>query len=207
MDFYGVEIRLCRYYRAQTKGKVESGVKNVKRNALAGRRFASMDDLNAWLEQWALTIADERIHGTTHERPSERFEREEKAMMIAVDARPPARESRTTTRRVSRDAFVEVETNRYPVPFAWCRAEVLVELFATEVRIVHQEEPPLAYEREPERHRVIHWRGAPRTMPRQTAGQSPTDAPRFDPAWLARVGEVTARPLDAYAALVVEVSA
>lgn len=206
MDFYGVEIRLCRYYRAQTKGKVESGVKYVKRNALAGRRFASMDDLNAWLEQWALTIADERIHGTTHERPSERFKREEKAMMIAIDARPPARESRTTTRRVSRDAFVEVETNRYPVPFAWCRAEVLVELFATEVRIVHEGEP-LAYEREPERHRVIHWQGAPRTMPRQTAGPSPTDAPRFDPAWLARVGQVTTRPLDAYAALVAEVSA
>lgn len=206
MDFYGVEIRLCRYYRAQTKGKVESGVKYVKRNALAGRRFASMDDLNAWLEQWALTIADERIHGTTHERPSERFEREERATMIAIDARPPARESRTTMRRVSRDAFVEVETNRYPVPFAWCRAEVLVELFATEVRIVHEGEP-LAYEREPERHRVIHWRGVPRTMPRQTAGPSPTDAPRFDPTWLARVGEVTARPLDAYAALVAEVSA
>jgi transposase len=37
MDFYGLEVRLCRYYRAQTKGKVESGVKYVKRNALAGR--------------------------------------------------------------------------------------------------------------------------------------------------------------------------
>lgn len=35
MDFYGVEIKLCRYYRAQTKGKVESGVKYVKRNGLA----------------------------------------------------------------------------------------------------------------------------------------------------------------------------
>src|SRR5882672_10041126 len=107
MDFYGAEIKLCRYYRAQTKGKVESGVKYVKRNALAGKRFASMDELNAWLEQWALTIADQRIHGTTHQKPAERFEREERDKMIAVDARPPARESRTTSRRVSHDAFVE----------------------------------------------------------------------------------------------------
>ena len=45
--------------RQQTKGKVESGVKYVKRNALVGRRFASWDALNGWLEQWALTIADE----------------------------------------------------------------------------------------------------------------------------------------------------
>jgi transposase len=206
MDFYGVEVKLCRYYRAQTKGKVESGVKYVKRNALVGRRFASYEDLNDWLERWALTIADERIHGTTHERPADRFAREERVRMIAVDARPPARESRTLTRRVSRDAFVEAETNRYPVPFAWCGAEVAVELSATEVQIVHQGEP-LVYEREPERHRVIHWQGEPRPMPKHITSDGPGEPPRFDPAWLARAGQVTARPLDAYAALLAEVSA
>jgi transposase len=46
MDFYGVQIRLCRYYRARTKGKVESGVKYVKRNGLAGRRFRDLEALN-----------------------------------------------------------------------------------------------------------------------------------------------------------------
>ncbi|MEO8383257.1 MAG: hypothetical protein ABI779_26610 [Acidobacteriota bacterium] len=64
-------------------------MKYVKRNALAGRRFASFEDLNAWLERWALTVADQRVHGTTHERPCDRFEREERATMIPVDARPP----------------------------------------------------------------------------------------------------------------------
>ena len=43
-DFWGFEPRLCRPYRAQTKGKVESGVKYFKRNFLAGRRFR--DDLD-----------------------------------------------------------------------------------------------------------------------------------------------------------------
>jgi transposase len=203
MDFYGAEVKLCRYYRAQTKGKVESGVKYVKRNALVGRRFASYDEVNVWLEQWASTVADQRIHGTTHERPAERFEREERMKMIAVDARPPSRESRTISRRVSHDAFVEVETNRYPVPFAWCRAQVCVELTPTEVRIVHEAES-IVYERELEHQRVIRWRGEPRLLPRQAASDTPAEAPRFDPAWLARVGQVAARPLDAYAALVTE---
>ncbi|MHB0970427.1 MAG: IS21 family transposase [Thermoanaerobaculia bacterium] len=36
MDFYGAEVKLCRYYRAQTKGKVESGVKYVKRWSVGG---------------------------------------------------------------------------------------------------------------------------------------------------------------------------
>lgn len=205
MDFYGVEVKLCRYYRAQTKGKVESGVKYVKRNALAGRRFASFEDLNAWLEQWALTVADQRIHGTTHEKPAERFAREERVTMIAVDARPPTRESRTISRRVSHDAFVEVETNRYPVPFGWCRAEVCVELTPTEVRILHEAEP-IVYERELERHRQIRWQGAPRAIPREAAIGTPADPPRFDPVWLARAGQVAVRPLDAYAALASEVS-
>ncbi len=74
--FYGFIPRACRPYRAQTKGKTESGVKYVKRNALAGRRFSSWEELNDWLETWCVTVADLRIHGTTHERPIDRFARE-----------------------------------------------------------------------------------------------------------------------------------
>lgn len=57
MDFYGVTMKLCRYYRAQTKGKIESGVKYVKRNALAGRRFRDLDELNEYLLDWCVNVA------------------------------------------------------------------------------------------------------------------------------------------------------
>ena len=67
--YYGFTPRACQPYRARTKGKVESGVKYVKRNALAGRRFPHWAALEAWLEEWAATVADRRVHGTTHERP------------------------------------------------------------------------------------------------------------------------------------------
>lgn len=205
MDFYGVEVKLCRYYRAQTKGKVESGVKYVKRNALAGRRFESLDALNAGLDSWALTIADERVHGTTHEIPRERFDRDERMKMIAVDQRPPSRECRTVRRRVASDGFVEVETNRYPVPYEWCRAEVEVQLGETEVRIVHEGES-VVYAREAGKYRVMHWNGAPRSLQRDVRhSTAPGDPPQYDPAWLASVGSVSARPLDAYAAASEEV--
>jgi transposase len=39
--YYDFIPRACQPYRARTKGKVECGVKYVKRNVLAGRRFAS----------------------------------------------------------------------------------------------------------------------------------------------------------------------
>lgn len=57
---YGYTPRACQPYRARTKGKVESGMKYAKRNALTGRRFASRDALNAWLEEWDSTVADQR---------------------------------------------------------------------------------------------------------------------------------------------------
>jgi transposase len=65
-DYWGFEPRLCQSYRAQTKEKVESGVKYFRRNLLPGRAFADSADLRAQLGEWMTTIADVRIHGTTH---------------------------------------------------------------------------------------------------------------------------------------------
>jgi len=52
--------RLCRPYRAQTKGKVESGVKYVRRNflcGLQGREPSNLADLNAELHRWISEVA------------------------------------------------------------------------------------------------------------------------------------------------------
>ena len=49
---WGFEPRVCRPYRAQTKGKVESGVKYVKRNFLPGRVFRNLEDFNDQLRAW-----------------------------------------------------------------------------------------------------------------------------------------------------------
>jgi transposase len=77
---WGTGVAACRPYRARTKGKTESGVGYVKRNAVAGLAFTSFEALEAHLSRWMLE-ADERIHGTTRERPSERFERDERAAL------------------------------------------------------------------------------------------------------------------------------
>lgn len=75
-DYWGFEPRVCRPYRAQTKGRVESGVKYVKRNFLPGRTFVDVVDFQVQLDEWHATIADCRLHGTTHEPPIEWFARE-----------------------------------------------------------------------------------------------------------------------------------
>jgi transposase len=203
MDFYGLDIRLCRYYRAQTKGKVESGVKYVKRNALAGRRFRDIEELNAWLLEWCLTVADQRIHGTTHERPAERFEREEAARLIAVSDRTPPPRERSLTRRVPSDAFVMVETNRYPVPLEWVGQDVGVRVRAEQILIGRGDGEAIAYDRLNGRHGVARWAGAPRSL----ASATPPSAgpPRWDPYYVDVCGEVEMRSLDEYDAVLEEV--
>lgn len=50
--YWGFEQRLCRPHRARVKGKVESGVKYLKRNFLAGRSFIDLVDASAQWAQW-----------------------------------------------------------------------------------------------------------------------------------------------------------
>ena len=201
MDFYGAEVRLCRYYRAQTKGKVESGVKYVKRNALAGRRFADLDTLNRWLAEWCLSVADTRVHGTTHERPSERFVREEAAALVPVDARRPVPRERVESRIVPRDGLVAVEANRYPVPLEWAGRKVEVRIRAEEIELGATGLDPACYARLTGKHQVARWSGPPR-RPVRTVGTILDDPPRFDPTFAQVVADVEHRPLEQYEQLV-----
>src|SRR5215468_5173027 len=59
-DYWSFEPRLCQPYRAQTKGKVESGVKYFKHNFLPGREFVDDVHLDEQLGEWMTTIADVR---------------------------------------------------------------------------------------------------------------------------------------------------
>jgi transposase len=196
MDFYGVTVRLCRYYRAQTKGKVESGVKYIKRNALPGRRFGDLDELNAWLLEWCLAVADQRVHGTTHELPAQRFARSEAAALSAVDARPPAPQERMESRVVPRDGLVAVEANRYPVPLSWAGHTVRVHLLTEEIVLGRDGEDLVRHGRLLGKHQVAPWNGLPRSASAaRVAAEGP---PRFDPTYLARAGDVEVRGMDQY---------
>src|SRR5215831_13914169 len=86
----GFEPRLCQPYRAQTKGKVESGIKYFRRNFLPGRTFRDDIDLGEQLAVWTRDVADTRVHGTTHERPLDRFVTEAPAL-LRTNGQPPFR--------------------------------------------------------------------------------------------------------------------
>ena len=71
----------ARPFRPTDKGKVENAVKYVKNNALRGRRFKSLAEINTHLRQCESTVADQRIHGTTRQQVEQHFLEVEKAAL------------------------------------------------------------------------------------------------------------------------------
>jgi transposase len=127
----------CAPYRARTKGKDERGVGYVKKNAIAGRAFASWSALEAHLDQWTREIADRRVHGTTGEVPIERFQRAEARALRPITGIPPFAASRELVRKVQADCAIEVDGNAYSVPWRLIGEKVRVILAGGQLRVSH----------------------------------------------------------------------
>ena len=127
---------------AFSKGKVESGVRYVKGNFLPGREFIDQLDFDEQLAEWTVTIADVRVHGTTHERPVDRFERE-RHVLVDTTAQPSFRLQAKAARVVAEDYLVSFHTNRYSVPFTLIGKTVELERRG-DVLVIHHHGDPVA---------------------------------------------------------------
>ena len=152
--YWGFEPRLCRPYRARTKGKVESGVKYLKRNFLAGRAFVDLADTREQWVQWNATVADVRVHGTTHQAPLARFADEQGHLMPRA-ARPGFKLEARFPRIVADDFLVSLDTNRYSVPFTLIGHAVEVERRDGQVRIHHRGQLVSAHAELPGRYGLV----------------------------------------------------
>lgn len=196
--YWGYTPRLCWPYRARTKGKVESGVKYVKRNFLAGKTFESMEQLNEELLRWCVEVADRRVHGTTHRIPADAFAEES---LVPTTDHPRYQLIERPHRTVATDCLVTYETNRYSVPARLVGRTVDVVVAAGRIVIYHQGHRMAEHAITPGRYQTIMERGhyAGLFRPR---GASPQSAASIDNvvAW-PRVEE---RPLAIYEALLEE---
>lgn len=136
-DHYGFWPRLCRPYRAQTKGKVESGVKYIRGNFWPScPDVATLEGLNEALWGWLSGVANVRLHGTTHEVPMARLEWE-RASLGTLQV-PPYDLSMVSSRRSSKDSVISYGGNRYSVPAAYAlslltvreKPEGMLEIYA-----------------------------------------------------------------------------
>jgi transposase len=131
---YGVVILPTRPYSPHHKGKIESGIKYVKNNALKARVFGGFPQTNCFLAHWERTVADTRIHGTTKRQVHKVFEEIERPALGPLPAErfPFYHEAR---RKVHRDGYVEVAKAYYSVPPEYVGCDVWVRYDHRLVRV------------------------------------------------------------------------
>jgi len=134
-EHYGFLIAPCRVATPEHKGKVEQGgVHYVVRNFLGGREPTRITQANRDVLAWCNTTAGLRIHGTTKEKPLERFEQMEKANLKALPETPY---DLTIWKhiKVYRDCYVSFENAFYSVPYRLYPGKVWVCGGSKQVRI------------------------------------------------------------------------
>ena len=137
----GFDSRLCRPYRPQTKGRVESGIKYLRNNFWPSARFTDVADLNRQVREWCSCVADIRVHGTTGERPKDRLLKEGSHLRFLPD-RGRLTPFLGEERKVGRDGYVQWQGAWYGVPWTWAGQGVqvqaegsLVEVWSGEQRL------------------------------------------------------------------------
>jgi transposase len=122
-DHDGFVPKLCRPYRAQTKGKVESGITYSRRNFWPScPDVPALDALNEALGGWLAEVANGRMHGTTHEVPFVRLAQEP---LRPVNLTPDDL-SMVSTRWSSKDGLISDGGNRYSVPAGYAFSQLTV---------------------------------------------------------------------------------
>jgi len=146
--YWGFTPRLCRPYRAQTKGKVESGVKYVRRNFLCGLQGREPSGLD----------------GLTHEQVSSRWS-VDRFNLQPLDGRPPYPYVDDELRKVARDAYVSWQGSRYSVPWTYAGKQVWVRERGRTVEVLYGHERIAIHGQAARKHAVItepeHHRGIP----------------------------------------------
>ena len=138
-EAYGFLIDACPPGEPKKKGRVEAGVKYVKRNFVPLRDFRGLVDGNEQLRGWILGEAGNRIHGTTYQRPLSRFHDTERHLLKALPARAPELAVWAKV-KVHGNAHVQFEKCQYSVPYQLVRRELWLAATETTTRIFNDHE-------------------------------------------------------------------
>jgi transposase len=115
---YGFKPRLCRPYRAKTKGKVERFNRYLKESFIVPLRAElhasglSLDVLtaNGFIGHWLTTVANARTHATTNEVPNTRLLEERTAFLPL-----PIKSDKLTIMRSSAQQPIPIESLQHPL--------------------------------------------------------------------------------------------
>ena len=133
---YNFQIDPCLPGTPKHKGKVESGVKYVKRNFLPLRTFKNFTDANTQLFDWNINKARKRIHGTTRRQPIDLFEKFEKNTLTAL----PLSKFETAIwkeLKVQRDIHIQFDKAYYSIPYEFIGKKIFARKTSSQIAIFY----------------------------------------------------------------------
>ena len=135
---YRFRIDACPPRDPKKKGRVEAGIKYLKRGFVPTREFRSLADANEQLREWVLGEAGNRIHGSTGEQPLGLFALERPALGPLPD-QPP--ETAVWARvKVHQDAHVHYGKCLYSVPYRFAGESLWLKAAPQTIRIYREHE-------------------------------------------------------------------
>lgn len=131
---YGFLVSPNRPRKPEHKGKVESGVKFVKRSFLAAQQFADIHEANRRLAVWVRERAGTRDHGTTHQAPLTLFETIERARLLPLPLEP-FELTETKLLKLHSDCHVQIDGSYYSAPFRYVGQQLEAFVFERVVQL------------------------------------------------------------------------
>jgi hypothetical protein len=140
---YGFKPEVTPAYAAWVKGKVERPYSFIREGFWRGYGFICLEIANLDLLAW-LSRKDERIHGTTHEKVTERFFREKPYLNML----PPQAfdTSYRIYRKVYKDCTVRFEGNSYVVPHTLVGKRIILRVKDKSMRIFYNDRLIVTYD-------------------------------------------------------------
>lgn len=156
LDFsrhWGFEISPCNVRSGNEKGRVENGVGYVKKNFLAGLELPDFAAMQPAATLWVDTVADVRVHESTHQRPIDRFE-DERAHLRRLN--PAGFDlARVCTVRATKQFRVPLDSNHYTVPSRYAGQRLTLKAYADRVCIYDADQLLARHPRSMDRHQDI----------------------------------------------------
>jgi len=128
---YGFTASVCEGYDPESKGKVERAVQYVKNDFLYGEYFRDIEHVRREGINWLNTVANVRIHGTTHAQPDALYEEDKKHINQSFYIK-----DENNIRVVDKTGLINFEGNKYSVPCEYQRLKVYVMLSVQNVIII-----------------------------------------------------------------------
>lgn len=134
---YGFKPLTTPAYSPWAKGKVERPIQYIRERFWRGYVYHDLDNANKNILDWLRTVADIRIHGTTREKVTHRFEKERPFLSLL-----PLNDydiSEKYIRKVHKDCQLSFNGNRYVVPHEYADKTVLLKIIDGEIRIFYDD--------------------------------------------------------------------